>query len=571
MSTIWDLLSRKLMRRYEGTGEGSNRMHLVVTGFWASSRALRTVLRSIRSLLLSFYNVQEAVRVAVIGGAEIVRVSARYAGGVRYPRPKGKFIPGSGAAASRKGGVTSRRGTVPSTVILSLSAAGRVAKAACAYSGAISKLLPSDFVPHQIGTAVPLAVEGKKAKPLKEKRVGNYMPAPSAGTAIVEGLSQAAGRALPQKETDEGTGKKFSQISASRSVSLSSGFLATAALLGTQATVALSGAAGSVINGWSPRSLSLEWKAAGAEPAGDAEPTIAPLTPEGMQPLRRIESSETQLIHDGRGGMAGIAEGIATAGTGIRMSTVALTKKQLLRSSTLTGSEKIDGKVRMLTDAGGMAPARTPEGKGVRLGYGLEVKFQKERAETEGAAFFPFAEAFERTEFRKAAGIWKIIFGAVPPALFALQTTMELGLPLPKRILSPTVQGAPSSQVGDGQVIAPPVSPTGILLGYGTRAAWKNMHLTALNLATLVEEVRSSMIAPESAISRGEEARSGISEGYEAATERRPVPIELEATQLYPLRGEATVNVDGDEDLLELQRKISRILEDEMRRHYGEG
>jgi hypothetical protein len=97
--------------------------------------------------------------------------------------------------------------------------------------------------------------------------------------------------------------------------------------------------------------------------------------------------------------------------------------------------------------------------------------------------------------------------------------------------------------------------------------------LSVPNLAALAEEVRSSIVAPQLAIPAGIGSRSGIDEDYERTAENLPVPMELEEPQVYPMQREVRVNVavEGGEDLLELQRKISRILEDEMRRHYGEG
>ncbi|MEN3034822.1 MAG: hypothetical protein ABC537_00835 [Candidatus Methanosuratincola sp.] len=280
-------------------------------------------------------------------------------------------------------------------------------------------------------------------------------------------------------------------------------------------------------------------------------------------------------MREGRGGVAGIAEGAAATGTGIRMPAVAeATRKQLPRASTLTGGTEIGGKGMVPPEAGGMALARAQEVEGVPIGHGLEgFKFQHGTG-SGGAAFLPLAAAIERTELRKAAGIWKPIFEAVSPALFALSVpTIALGLPGRKRILPPAAQAVPNRQVADGQVATAGVPSVSPLLGSGLPAPWKGVPLAALNLAAMAEEVRSSIIAPQLALPHVEEARTGIDGGREAAAERLPVPAELEESQVYPMQRELRVNVtvDGDGDLLELQRKISRIIEDEMRRHYGEG
>uniref|UniRef100_A0A7J3UYZ2 Uncharacterized protein n=1 Tax=Candidatus Methanosuratincola petrocarbonis (ex Vanwonterghem et al. 2016) TaxID=1867261 RepID=A0A7J3UYZ2_9CREN len=577
MVTIWDLLGRRLMPEHAGTGAGALSAHLIVTGAWASSRALRAAIRSLRSLLLSFSKVQEAVRVAATGGATIARVYAPYAGGLLWSRQKGGSIAGSGATAPKKGRAPSpRRGTAPLTVILSLSAAVGVAKAAGAYSGAISKHMPPAFAPHQGETSViPTAVEGEGSEPREEESGGAYMPAPSARTVIGEESARAAGITMPEKEARKGVGRKVHQIPGLSGVALSSSFMATAAVLGAQAKAALSGAAGSAFRGWAPRALPLEWKAASGALAGTSEPARAPSLPAGVHSPPGTGLPGPLPMGEARGGMASIAEGAATTGTGIRMpAVVELTKKQLPRAPTLTGTTEISGRGMVPPEAGGMAPARYPEAEGAPIGHGLEgFKFQHGTG-SGGAAFLPLAAAIGRTEFRKAAGIWKPIFGAVSPALFALSVpTMALGLPGRKRMLPPTAQAVPSRQVADGQVATAGVTSVSPLLGSGLLGQWKRVPLAALNLAAMAEEVRSSIIAPQLAIPHGEEARSGIDGGHEAAAERLPVPAELEEPQVYPMQRELRVNVtvEGDEDLLELQRKISRIIEDEMRRHYGEG
>ncbi|MEM2125187.1 MAG: hypothetical protein QXQ53_02185 [Candidatus Methanosuratincola sp.] len=578
MSTIWDLLSRKLIRGCAGTGGGTLGAHLVVAGVWASSRAMRIVLSSLRSILWSFSSIQEAVRVVVTGGVTVARVSAPYAGGVPWSSPRGRPIRGSGAAAPRKSRVpSSRRGTVPLTVILSLSAAGNIAKASGFYSSMVSRPLPSAFAQCQNEMArIPVAVEGKGAEPEGEGSEDSYIKVPSAGTVIGEVPAIAAGRTPPQKETGNGSGRKVLQIPGSSGVALSRSFLATAALLGTQATAALSGAAWIAVRGQASRASPLEWKVSGSVPAGTAEPKRTTIPSEGMQSPTGMELPELQPMREGRGGMASTAEGTATTGTGIRIPAAAeVTGNKLPRVSTLTGITRISGKGRMLQDAGGITQARIQEGEGAPAGYGFEgLKFQQEKTRLGWAAFSPLAAAIDRTEFRKAAGIWRPIFGAVSPALFALSVpSIALGLPGRKRILPPASRVVPSKQIADGQVEVSGLPSASPLLGSELPGPWKEMPLSALNLAAVAEEVRSSIIAPQLALPHGREARSGINEGYEATTERLPVPTELEEPQVYPMQREmrVSVTVDGDEDLLELQRKISRILEDEMRRHYGEG
>lgn len=565
------------MLRCAGTGGGTLRAHLVVAGVWSSSKAMRTALRSLRSLLRSLSKIQEALRVAVTGGVIIARVSAPYAGGVLWFRPKGRSIQGSGATAPKKSGVPApRRGTVPLTVILSLSAAGNVAKAAGVYSSMVSRSLPSALAPYQNETArISLAVEGKGAEPGGEGSEGAYMPAPSAGTVIGEGPAPASGRTPPQKENGKGTERKVSQTPRSSGVALSTSFLATAALLGAQATASLSVAAGSSVRGWAPRTSKLEWKAAVATPMDTADPTRVPLPSEGMQPPIGMEPPEPQPIHEGRGGVADTAERIATTGTVIRMPAVAeLTGKKLPRASTLRGTTEIGGEVRMLPDASGITPVRIQEGERAPAGHGYEgLKFQQEKTGSGWAAFSPLAAAIDRTEFRKAAGIWRPIFGAVYPALFALSIpSIALSVPSRKRIPPPAARVVPSKQIADGQVAVPGLPSAIPLLGSGLPGALKEVPLEALNLAAMAEEVRSSIIAPQLVLPHDKEVRSGIND-YEAMSERLPAPTELEEPQVYPMQKEVkvSVTVDGDEDLLELQRKISRILEDEMRRHYGEG
>lgn len=567
-------MSRRLMHGCAGTGGGTLRVHLVVAGVWASSRAMRIVLRSLRSLLWAFSSIQEAVT----GVATVARVSAPYAGGVLWPSPKGRLIRGSGATAPRKSRVpSSRRGTVPRTVILSLSASGNVAKAAGLYSSTVSRSLPSAFAQYQNEMAkIPVAVEGKGAGPEGEESEDSYIQVPSAGTVIVEGTATAAGRTPPQKETGNGSGRKVLQIPGSSGVALSTSFLATAALLGAQATAALSGAAGIAVRGWASRALPPEWKTSGAAPADTAEPTRTTIPSEGMQPPTGMELPELQPMREVRGGMASAAEGTATKGTGIRIPAGdEVTGNKLPRASTLTGITRTSGKGRMLPDAGGTTQARIQEWEGVPAGHGFEgLRYQQEKTRSGWAAFSPLAAAIDRTEFRKAAGIWRPIFGAVSPALFALSVpSIALGLPSRKRMPPPAARVVPSKLVADGQVEVAGLPSASPLLGDGLPSPWKEVPLSALNLAAMAEEVRSSIIAPQLVLPHGRETRSGNNEEYEAMTERLPVPTELEEPQVYPMQREmrVSVTVDGDEDLLELQRKISRILEDEMRRHYGEG
>ncbi|MDH7556637.1 MAG: hypothetical protein QHG94_06860 [Candidatus Methanosuratincola sp.] len=579
MSTIWDLLSRRLMQGYAGAGGSTLRACFTVTGVWASSRTLKAVLGSLRSLLWSFSKVQEAVRVAITGVAVITRVSASHAGAAIWSRPKGRSVPRSGATAPRKGGIPSpKRGRAPLTVVLSLSAAGSVAKAAAAYSSAISSSMPPAFAPCQNATGgATQAVEGIRAEPEVEESRGVRTPDPPAGTVIGGAPAPAATRDRSQKETGKGVGRRVAQTPSYSGLALSSSFLATAALLGTRATAAFSGAAGSAFHGRTPRALPLGWKAAGAAPAATPEQTIATLPSAGKQPPTRMKLPELQPLRDGMGSTGGVAEGAAISGTGIKVSEAAeMAEKQLPRSPKPTGTAEAVGEWRAPPEAAGIALARASEAGGASLGDGSErLAHPQGEAGSGEAAFLPLAAAIESAEFRRAACVLKPIFGAVSPALFALSVpTIALMLPGRKSVPAPSAQAFPIRQAAAEQAAAPGAPSARPLQGSGLPGTLKAaVPLSVPNLAALAEEVRSSIVAPQLAIPAGIGSRSGIDEDYERTAENLPVPMELEEPQVYPMQREVRVNVavEGGEDLLELQRKISRILEDEMRRHYGEG